>query len=588
MARVDYRVTSPEQVITDPSRIRREYESIGVVAIDLETTGLSSSRDKIALVSLMSPTKPPAVLRIFDGRLPPWLVDLLSRCTTIIGHNLAAFDLPFLLHAGVRLSTRTRYIDTLVLEALCLTSGRRDLRKDLATTLERRLDVKIDKSIDHAGWLNDDLSDRQILYAANDVAYLLPLFDAQAKKLRELDLLEAMELEISLVPVTATLVYRGLPFRVAELSAAIQKRRRFVDSVQREFFENYGVSNIRSAPQIKDLFRRYFDFDLKSTDADTLTIIASSYGRMAEVAREIEIVRRYAKSTMYDDRWVESYVDPDGRVRARYWQLGTDTGRYSSTKPNLQQFPRSLRYVVGYDDGVDRRLIAVDYHQIEVVIAAILFKDVDLIRALSANDVHMFTASILFDLPPSLISPMQRQVAKAATFTALFAGGVEGVRRAALMFGVNLSHDRAAEVLSRWYKTFPTVKSKIDNLRRKLTTFRAKNLPYKVTILNGGPIRYLIDDKITPSTVINTIVQGTAAVGLKRSMRRLWERFGMDLVATVHDEVVLDVPFERADETAVEAAQIMQHEMSRILNFNVKVKFRVSRTWGDAPLEENL
>lgn len=579
-----YRVTSKEQVLLDPERIRQEYQTVGTVALDIETTGLSPTQDKIAVVSLAAPARPPAVLRLPDGTLPPWLKDLLTRPTvTVVGHNLAAFDLPFLVAAGLRLSVFTRYVDTLVLEALCLTSGRRDLKKDLATTLKRRLGVVIDKTVDHAGWRNPDLTEDQVLYAANDVAYLLPLFEAQTRRLHELGLAEAADLETSLVPVTASMVHRGLPFRPHVLLEAVERHKSDAEATQRYLASTYGVTNLRSSVQVKRMFEERFGLPLKSTDADTLAMIAVSSGPQADVARMVETARQHAKLTMYDSRWVRSHVDPDGRVRSRYWQLGTDTGRYSSTDPNLQQIPRSLRHAVGYDPGSGRCLVAIDYQQIEVVIAAALFRDPDLLKAVGSDDVHTITASFMFGCSPSSVTPEQRRTAKAATFTALFAGGVPGIVRSARALGVDLSHRAAQEVLSRWYSAFPVVEARISALRKNLAVLNARGTPYKVTVPNGGPVRFLVGERMTASTVINTLVQGTAAVGLKRAMRKLWERFHPALVATVHDEVILDVEEDDATWTADEARETMERAMRSVVGLPVRTSVKIGPTWGTDP-----
>lgn len=581
MAPVDR--ANPVRVITDPDVARREYESAASVAVDIETTGLRPGRDAVALVALASPVHPPAVIRTPDGVVPEWVLALLSRPNaTVIGHNIAAFDLPFLIRAGLRPNPSTTYIDTLVLEALCLVSGRRDLKKDLASTLHRRLGVTIDKTIDHSQWLRQELSLDQMRYVAQDVAYLHDLYDAQVQHARRYNLVDVVAAEVALVPVTATMVARGLPVRRRALLAAVEDRVRRARETTTKL-EQLGLKNPRSSHQVRRFFHDKYGLVLESTDADTMATVVAAGAPYSDVAALVLQARQDMKAEMYDSDWLDRYVDPDGRVRTRYWQLGTDTGRYSSSDPNLQQVPRSLRHVVGYEHSDSRQIVALDYSQLEVVIAAALFKDPRLISAVGSQDVHSFTASLMYRVPPDRVTPDQRRAAKAATFTALFAGGVAGVQKSAHALGGVLSKDEAAAVLDRFFAAYPLVQQVIERVRRLVWRHQVEGRPYKVVVPHG-PVRYLYPDvRMSASTVINTVVQGTAAVGLKRAMRKIWVTNPDWVAATLHDEVVCDVQAAEAVHVAEVCRRIMESEMSNLVGLGVRTSAKVGPTWaGDA------
>lgn len=571
-------------MITDPGVARREYESAATVAVDVETTGLRPGRDSVAVVALASPARPPAVIRTPDGVVPGWVLELLSRPgATVVGHNLAAFDLPFLVHAGLRLNRRTRYVDTLVLEALCLVSGRRDLKKDLASVLRRRLGVEIDKTIDHAQWsARRELSLDQVRYVAQDVAYLHDLADVQTRHASKYGLAGVVEAEVALVPVTATMSARGLPVRRRALLDAVADRVRRVNEVTATLTA-LGLANPRSSQQVKKFFRDQYGLVLESTDADVMATVAAAGAPYSPVAALVLQARQDLKAEMYDADWVDKYVDPDGRVRTRYWQLGTDTGRYSSSEPNLQQIPRSLRHVVGYEHSGARQIVAVDYSQLEVVIAAALFGDRRLAAAVASQDVHAFTASLMYHVPPDAVTPDQRRAAKAATFTALFAGGVPGVQKSAHALGVALTDAEAESVLVAFFAAYPTAQRVVTSVRRRVWQHRTEGRPYKVAIPHG-PVRYLYPDaRLSAPVVINTMVQGTAAVGLKRAMRRIWETNPDWLAATLHDEVVCDVGTDEALHVAETCRRVMEDEMTRLVGLPVRTSVKIGPTWSGEP-----
>ncbi len=582
MAQLAPSITSSVQVITDPEDAREIYSSAAMVGVDVETTGLRPFCDRVAVVSLASPARPPAVLRCPGGNVPAWIFDLLQRPgITVVGHNLAAFDLPFLMAAGLRLSPDVRYVDTLILEQLCLVSGRRDLRRDLKSTLHRRLGVDIKKDADHSMWESVELTEQQLIYCAQDVSYLTDLMDAQFARISELDISDAAALECRVVPVTASIVATGLPFRRATAAAA----KAMYDcqiSEMLEMLRGFGIQNPRSSVNIQ-AYLRSVGINVKKTDVEVLEHLIAVRPDQAEVISTILGARRLLKREMYDGEWFDRYQDPDGRVRARYWQLGTDTGRFSSSDPNLQQVPRDMRWLVGYDDP-GRSIVSIDYSQIEVLISAAIFNDPALLRDVASSDFHRSVASRMFNVSPENVTPEQRSVAKAASFTILFAGGAAGVVRAANNYKVKLSQTDAADVVQTYYELYPTMSRVIATIRKRITACQIGDRPYVVRV-PGGPKRVLIGDSLTPSTAINTVVQGTAAVGLKRAIRRIWERYPNAIAAVVHDEVVLDVDDGLVDEVTNFASTVMADEMENLIHLRPNVHSTIGHTWGNQQLE---
>ena len=118
------------------------------LAFDIETTGLSPFRDKVALVQFYAPQADlVALIQTPDGYLGDAFVEIIENANCLVGHNLVAFDLLFMMKAGIE-CLKPQIFDTLVAEAAVSSSSRRDVSKALGPTLKRRLGVVVDKDID--------------------------------------------------------------------------------------------------------------------------------------------------------------------------------------------------------------------------------------------------------------------------------------------------------------------------------------------------------------------------------------------------------------------------------------------------------
>lgn len=170
---------------TMPEEAIKAVLSTPAVFVDLETTGLSPYRDKIALIQLHDRVSNQTLL-IQREYKEQWLVDLFQRkdCT-FIGHNVANFDMQFLAGVYGKGIFDLQWFDTLIAESLISTSGRRDVSVSLRASVKRRAGLELDKSIDHKAWDAVNLSKDQVRYAVNDVLALVELYDAQLAKASE-------------------------------------------------------------------------------------------------------------------------------------------------------------------------------------------------------------------------------------------------------------------------------------------------------------------------------------------------------------------------------------------------------------------
>ena len=306
------------------------------------------------------------------------------------------------------------------------------------------------------------------------------------------------------------------------------------------------------------------------TRKETLNLLADDWPCVKDV-----IIMRQAKkrSSMYAGRIDNEYSDGQGIVRTNYWQVGADTTRFTSTSPNLQQIPRDFRPMFGSADPA-YQVVAVDYSQLEVRVVAELSKDPALYDALCSEDLHLFMAQTMW--PGEEISSLRRYRGKAGTFTWTFMGGRDGIQHMGATAGVRISDDEADSIIRNLNRRFTAVGS-WHNLIRRASKQRM------VTVdLPWGHKRHLVGQKNRPQTICNTMVQGTAAIGLKMALLECAKDGLIDYMGgLVHDEVVAtNVPTRQADEyrQAVEEA-LLRAMRNLITNVPIEVESKVGQHW---------
>jgi DNA polymerase-1 len=319
-----------------------------------------------------------------------------------------------------------------------------------------------------------------------------------------------------------------------------------------------------------------------STDADSLQKMAADHPIVEELLRfrEVEKLRNtYADS-------LPPLVGPDGRIHGILNQTVATTGRISSDSPNLQNIPlrtpggREFRRAFIPADGCE--LLMADYSQIELRLLAHLAHDPGLIEAFQRDaDVHTTTASKVFGVAEEEVAPFQRRFAKVVNY-----GLAYGMEAYGLGQRMDIPTDQAREILDAYFASFPNVKSFMET-----TVKEARSRGYTTTLMGR---RRLLPELSSDNFRIrqmgermaqNAPVQGGAADIFKLAMVNLdaeLEARAMRsrMVMTVHDEVVLEVPFDEHDAASELVRQVMETVVS--LEVPLKVDIAHGSTWADA------
>ncbi|RAS77714.1 DNA polymerase I [Priestia endophytica] len=337
-------------------------------------------------------------------------------------------------------------------------------------------------------------------------------------------------------------------------------------------FENLGL------PPIKKTKTGY------STSADVLEKLASKH----EIVSEILQYRQLGKlQSTYIEGLKKVVYKETNKVHTRFNQTLTQTGRLSSTDPNLQNIPIRLEegkkirqaFVPSHEGWM---IFAADYSQIELRVLAHIAQDEKLINAFKHDlDIHTQTAMDVFKVERNEVTDNMRRQAKAVNF-----GIVYGISDYGLSQSLNISRKEAQEFIDRYLESFPGVQAYMDNIIQD-----AKEAGYVTTLLHRR--RYLPEltsrnfnlRSFAERTAMNTPIQGSAADIIKKAMLEVQKRLKEEeleakLLLQVHDELIFEAPTSEIEKLQKLVPEVMEHAIE--LSVPLKVDHAYGETWFDA------
>jgi len=421
------------------------------------------------------------------------------------------------------------------------------------------------------------------------IAGLYKIFD---KRLKE-DSLDKLffEVEMPLIYVLHDMESFGVKIDVSVLRKLCSEVDVKIENLKKDIFKITGKEfNLNSPKQLSEVLFK----DLKispvkktktgfSTGEEVLEKLSAKY----EIARFILEYRELNKlKTTYVVPLIETVGLSNGQLHAQFNQTATQTGRLSSSSPNLQSIPvkgefsARLRsaFISSFKDGF---IVCADYSQIELRILAHFSNDEKLKEAFDRKtDIHRYTASLLFGKPEAEVTDAERNRAKTVNF-----GIIYGMSAYGLSKELNVSVIEAENFISDYFNRYPKVKDYIQEVYSQ-----AEKDGYVKTIL--GRRRYLPDFKSSNQQLkdfasrqaVNSPIQGSSADLIKLAMVRIYEEFRKNnlkskLIMQIHDELVFDVVPSELDKLQEIVKRNMEQSIK--LNVPVEVKIKVGKNWGE-------
>lgn len=275
--------------------------------------------------------------------------------------------------------------------------------------------------------------------------------------------------------------------------------------------------------------------------------------------------RKWAKKEEMVQSWI-GHVRTDGNIHPSFNVTGTETGRISVSRPNLQQMhtDEDVRSLIWSPDP-DYVLLSADYKTIEIGVAAWIFDEPTMLHAYTHDDVHTLTATKLLGRPP-VNKDERKKYGKTPNFGLLYQQGDEGFRDYAMKKGVDLTLDEARLMRAQWHNLYPGVRAgwrrignqlKADGGLLTLPSGRERRLPDFM-----GGVRWKVNKAWRDAC--NTPVQGTAGefthIAAILAPPKLAE-YGARLLLHWHDSLVFLVPRQYLAHCATLLAEIMQTDV---------------------------
>jgi DNA polymerase-1 len=372
-----------------------------------------------------------------------------------------------------------------------------------------------------------------------------------------------------------------------------------IDDLSERIYQEAGAAmgsdsphrfNINSPKQLGDVLfnkmllpkpMKYGKGKVVSTAQDVLEELAESHTVPALVLEYRQLAK--LKNTYLDQ--LPDLADREGRVHTTFNQVGTATGRLSSTNPNLQNIP--VRTAVGREiraafiAAPGNVLMSADYSQIELRLMAHLSQDPLLLDAYrTGKDIHTLTAAEVFGVDAATMDKETRNRAKAVNF-----GIVYGISPFGLAAQLGIDQKTAKQYIETYFERYAGVRRFIDETLEIVRRDQAVRTQF-------GRVRPIPDIQsrnpnmrgFAERTAVNTPLQGTAADLIKLAMLRIDQalrdrRLKSRMTLQVHDELLFDVVPEESDELQ----QLVKHEMEHVAEFSVPIiaEVGIGRNWRD-------
>ncbi len=598
----DYRYVSTEAEAQD---LLSELMKADRVAFDTETTarepGMSATDAMTCrLIGFSFATEKGKAWYVDAGLVDVFRPLFADSTKTLIGHNVK-FDRTVLRRYGIGFGSTPH--DTL-LEHYCLDAAARHGLKDLS---ERLLGYRMIRFEDVAGaqergkpeptLVGKDLA-RVTDYAAEDADVTLQLEDLLREKAISLERqgvstpLTALETEEALVKILCEMECEGVRIDTEALKAYGRELDREILAYTQEIrkFAEPGF-NPDSPRQLGALlFDKLGLTSAKKTSSGQWSTDERTLSKIVQEHPIVPMILEYRACTKLKSTYVDklpTLIDAEGRVHTTFAQAFTETGRLSSSDPNLQNIPirtargRRIRQAFVARDA-DHVLISADYSQIELRLMAAMSQDTAMLEAFArGEDIHRDTASRVYDVMPAFVTDEQRAKCKMVNF-----GIIYGISAFGLSQRLKVSRKEAADLIETYFRLYPKVKAFMGT-----SIDRARAKGYAETVL--GRRRTLRDINSRNATArqsaerdaINTPIQGSAADLIKIAMVKVdqalrAENLRAKMVLQIHDELLFDCPKDEADRVK----EVVRREMTTALDFGVPLEVGLGEgpNWLDA------
>lgn len=590
------------------------------IELDTETTGLDPHTKELLCMQLGTPDRQYVIdtTSTLISRFKPLLED---KNKLFLLQN-AKFDLKFLFKHGIEVSN---VYDTMLAECL-LTSGHEDRSVGLKAIAMKYLGVDLDKSV-RGSIHKEGLSDRVIIYAADDVRYLTPIKEAQMKQITELQLENVLNLENEVVKTFARMEYTGVLINQEKwLEVAVQAEQNVEDLIVKL------DAVVDEEPMLRKFKPAYIQGNLFGIEERTHTVNWSSPKQKLEIIKALGIkvtdvsdrtlqknkrkhsiikllidYSKQAKLASSFGRDFLKFVNPKtNKIHPNYWQI-LSTGRISVSEPNVNQIP--ARGELGgkirssFTASPGKFIVGGDYSGMELRIIAQLSKDPLWVNAFkTGQDLHSVLCSATFGIPigdvkkpfPQKPEKSYRDVQKTINF-----GLAYGMSKFKLADTMDIDVATADTIIKKFFSVVPKVQEFLDMLGYlgKTRGFIRTALPYRRMrrfkkleeyVQEIGSNQGFYDFAYLGSVERaskNAPIQGTNGDIIKLALCRVSdaikaEKWPVNILLSVYDEIQTECDYNSAKKWKVRLDELMIEAAEEVIkDIPIVVDCSISEYW---------
>ena len=574
------------QSLKDLINLEKKIQKNKLVSIDTETSSLNANLAELVGISLSVNEKEAFYLPLKHSldtnnnfknldlqKVFPILKKILEDDSIIkVGHNIK-YDKIIFSRIGINLNPVD---DTMLLSYVLDTGKFRHNLDDLAKIYFNYETIKY-KDVVGVGKKEKKFNEVNIkdayIYAAEDADITLRLYKILKKRIISEKLLSVYEyIEKPLINVLAEIEKKGIKVdvkRLKNLSLVFQKK---LSKIEKEIFKLSSIEfNIASPKQLGEILFNKLGLEGKkkgksgaySTSVDVLENLSYQGHKIAEFLLEWRQISKLLNTYTYS--LINEVNKKTLRIHTSYSMAATNTGRLSSTDPNLQNIPirteegKKIRNAFISDKGF--KLVSLDYSQIELRLLAHIGKVEDLKKAFDKNiDIHKKTASQIFNVKLKDVNDDLRRKAKTINY-----GIIYGISAFGLAKQLNIQRSEADLIIKEYFKNYKGILNYIN----ETTDFCKKN-GFVKTLFGRECYIEGINNKNSSfrnfaiRAAVNAPIQGSAADIIKKAMINIYKflkekKTKSKMILQVHDELLFEMCESEINYLSMDIKKIMEN-----------------------------
>lgn len=399
------------------------------------------------------------------------------------------------------------------------------------------------------------------------------------------------EIEMPLIQVLSYMEKNGIKIDVEYFKNYSLELELELSKIEKLIYQEAGeIFNVNSPKQLGEIL-----FEKMSLPSGKKT--KTGFSTDVSVLEDLEymgfdiakLILEYRKLNKLKNTYVDtlpSMVDGNSRIHTTFNQIGTVTGRLSSSEPNLQNIPvkteDGIKIREGFVSSEGNRLMSIDYSQVELRVLTSLSKDENLVKAYSEKkDLHNLTAKKIFSLSEDdIVSREQRIIAKIINFSIIYGKTAFGLSRE-----LKIPVKDASEYINKYFEQYP----RIPSFEKEIIEFAEENgfvktLFGRKRFINGISSKNKNIKSQAERMAINTVIQGTAAEILKKVMIKIYEllkdKEDIKLLLQVHDELIFEVKEEAIKKYSEALSEIMRKTVV-LEDVDLEININCGKNWAE-------